>query len=130
MASIRKEFVVSASPARVWDAVRDFGAVHRRLAPGFVVDARLDGNARQVTFGNGSTAREVLVDIDDAALRLVYSVTDGPFKHDNASVQIVAEGSGSRFIWQRDMLPDEVKPAIDAAMDQASAVMKATLESA
>src|SRR5882762_30789 len=38
MASIRKEIVIEASPKRVWDAVRDVGAVHERLAPGFVVD--------------------------------------------------------------------------------------------
>src|SRR5262245_56290355 len=123
MASIRKEFVVSTPPARVWDAVRDFAAVHRRLAPGFVVSTQMDGDAaRIVTFGNGSTAREQLVDVDDAAMRLVYAVVGGRFTHDNASVQVFAEGRGSRFIWQRDMLPDELKPAIDAAMDQASAV--------
>jgi hypothetical protein len=33
--------------------VRDVGAVHRRLVPGIVVDARLDGDARVVTFANG-----------------------------------------------------------------------------
>ena len=36
MASILTEILLDASPAEVWDAVRDVGAVHRRLAPGFV----------------------------------------------------------------------------------------------
>lgn len=128
MASIRKEFVVSAPPAKVWDAVRDFGAVHQRLAPGFLIDAKRDGDVREVTFFNGNTAREALIDCDDAAMRLVYSVIGERFTHDNASVQIVPDGAGSRFIWQRDMLPHELKPAIDGMMDRACGVMKATLD--
>ena len=36
MASIRREIVIEARPADVWDAIRDVGAVHTRLAPGFV----------------------------------------------------------------------------------------------
>ncbi len=39
-------------------AVRDFGAVHQRLVPGFVVDSRLDGDACVLTFANGMVARE------------------------------------------------------------------------
>ncbi len=128
MASIRKEFVVDASAAQVWSAVRDFGAVHQRLAPGFVVDTKLDGDARVVTFGNGMTARERLIDLDDASRRLVYGVVDGRFTHDNASVQIVEEGAQRcRFIWQRDMLPNDLAPAVNAMMDQGTKVMQQAL---
>ena len=49
----------------MWDAIRDVGAIHRRLAPGFVVDTKMDGDARIVTFGNGLVARELIVDIDE-----------------------------------------------------------------
>ncbi len=38
MASIRREISIAADPAEVWDAIRDVGAVHRRVAPGFVTD--------------------------------------------------------------------------------------------
>ncbi len=34
MASIHQEIVIEASPEHVWDAVRDVGAIHERLAPG------------------------------------------------------------------------------------------------
>src|ERR1700737_1503825 len=74
MASIHKDIPIDASPADVWAAVRDFGAVHQRLVPGFVLDARLDGDARIVTFANGTVSRELLVDCDDARRRLVYAV--------------------------------------------------------
>ena len=50
MATIRKEFSLNTAAEKVWDALRDFGAVHVRLAPGFVLDTRLDGDVRIVTF--------------------------------------------------------------------------------
>ncbi len=40
MASIHKDIPLDARPDDVWAAVRDFGAVHRRLVPGFVLDTR------------------------------------------------------------------------------------------
>ena len=78
MASIRKEIVIDASAERVWDALRDWGALHVRLVPGFATDARLDGEDRIVTFFNGSVLRERLVDLDDdGAVRhsVITSVT-------------------------------------------------------
>jgi hypothetical protein len=54
MASIRKEILIEASTEHVWAAVRDVGALHQRLVPGFVVDTRLEADARIVTFGNGN----------------------------------------------------------------------------
>lgn len=93
MASIRKEVQVNASPKKIWDAVRDVGAVHERLAPGFVVDTRLEEGARVVTFGNGQEARELIVDVDDQARRLVWAVVGSPrLTHHNASLQVFAEG--------------------------------------
>jgi uncharacterized protein YndB with AHSA1/START domain len=131
MASITKQVVIDAPPEAVWDALRDFGAVHERLAPGFVVDARLEGDARVVTFFNGAVARELLVDIDDAAHRLVYSVVDSPLNatHDNSSAQVVADTGGSRFVWTKDVLPDGIAPRIEELMEQGIGVVKQTLES-
>jgi len=131
MASITKQIVIDASPEAVWDALRDFGAVHERLAPGFVVDARSEGDVRVVTFFNGVVARELLVDIDDDARRLVYSVVDSPLNatHDNSSAQVVANTGGSRFVWIKDVLPDEIAPRIDELMEQGIGVVKETLES-
>ena len=56
MASIRNEIALGAAPERVWDALRDFHAVQRRVAPGFLTESKPDGDARIVTFANGVTA--------------------------------------------------------------------------
>ncbi len=130
MASIHKDISIDAAAADVWAAVRDFGAVHRRLAPGFVTDARLDGDARIVTFANGNVARELLVDLDDARQRLVYAVVSERVRHYNASVQVLAEGEGrSRLVWIVDVLPNEIAAYIGGQMDQAAIAMQKALGS-
>jgi hypothetical protein len=128
MASIHKDIPIDASPADVWAAVRDFGAVHQRLAPGFVLDARLDGDARIVTFANGTVARELLVDCDEARRRLVYAVINERVKHYSASVQVLADGDArARLVWIVDVLPNEIAPYIGGQMDQAALAMEKTL---
>src|SRR5437773_9053328 len=88
MASIRKEILINAHAADVWAAVRDVGAVHQRLAEGFVVDTRLDGSARTVTFANGLVLRELIVDVDDEARRLVYAAVGGRATQDRKSTRL------------------------------------------
>jgi hypothetical protein len=132
VASVRKEITIGARPDDVWAALRDFGAVHERLAPGFVVDSHLDGDARIVTFFNGAVARELLVDIDDDARRLAYSVVESPLglTHHNASAQVLPDGDGgSRFVWIADLLPDGPGPRVDEMMERGIGVMKEALES-
>src|SRR5215813_5039559 len=129
MASIRREMLVEADPKEVWDAIRDVGAVHTRLAPGFVVDTRLEEGARIVTFGNGMVARELIVEVDDEARRVVWAVVGGRMTHHNASAQVFADGGGrSRFVWIADLLPNELAGDIRALMEQGTAVIKKTLD--
>lgn len=129
MASIQKEFAIASSAQDVWDAVRDFGAVHTRLAPGFVTDAVMDGDSRLVTFSNGTSAREILVDCDDAKRRLVYAVVGERIRQHSASVQIYEDGDRrSKFVWTVDVLPNEIAPYISGQMDLSIAAMKKRLE--
>jgi hypothetical protein len=129
MASIHKDISINAPAHEVWDAVRDFGAVHTRLARGFVLDSKLDGEARIVTFSNGTVARELLVDCDDARRRLVYAVISERLKQHSASVQIVADGDvHCRMIWIVDLLPHEIAPYISSQMDLGAAAMQKALE--
>ena len=44
MASIHKEIEIERNREFVWDAIRDVGAIHKRLVPGFVVDCKLEGD--------------------------------------------------------------------------------------
>jgi len=129
MASIRKEISTSASVDYVWAAIRDIGALHTRLVPGFVVDTKLEPGARIVTFGNGMVVREPIVDIDDRARRLVWSAIGGPLTHYNASAQVFANPDGqTKVVWIADLLPNEAAEEISRMMEQGMIVMKATLD--
>lgn len=129
MASIQKNFLIEACPNDVWDALRDFGALHTRLVPGFVTDTRLEGDARIVTFANGTVAREILVDCNETRRRLVYAIpANERVKHYSASAQIFADGDGrSRMTWIVDVLPNEMASYISAQMDQGVAAMQKAL---
>jgi carbon monoxide dehydrogenase subunit G len=129
MASIRKEITTRANPDQVWDALRDVGALHTRLVPGFVTDTRHEGEERVVTFGNGKVVREPIIAIDEHARRVVWSATGGSLTHHNGSAQVFPEDSGqSRVVWITDLLPHEAAPAIEAMMEQGMAAMKRTLD--
>ena len=130
MASVRKEIETDARPKDAWAAIRDIGALHTRLVPGFVIATRVEPDARIVTFGNGMEIREPIVDLDDAARRLVWSAEGAGTTHYNASVQVFeGTGRGSRVVWIADFLPHDQKSQIEAMMEQGMAVMKQTLDS-
>src|ERR1700755_1207350 len=129
MASIHKDIPLDAPAHEVWDAVRDFGALHTRLVRAFVLDTKKDGDARIVTFANGTVARELLVDCDDARRRLVYAIVNERITQHSASVQICDDSEGRcRFIWTVDVLPNTIAPYIDEQMDLAISAMKAKLD--
>jgi len=130
MATIRMEIALDARPDDAWDALRDFHAVHERLAPGFVIDSQPDGDrARTVTFFNGATAREVLVGVDEDARRLAYCIPEGlpGCTHHSASAEVTPEARGCRFVWVTDVLPDELADVIEPMMQQGADVIRTTL---
>lgn len=129
MAAIRKEIDIARSKAVVWDAIRDVGAIHRRLVPGFVVDCKLDGETRTVTFANGMVVRELIVAVDDEQCRHSWSARGEPLTHHNASVQVFARGDdAAHVVWIADLLPDEAAETVAGMIQQGLDTMKRTLE--
>jgi hypothetical protein len=128
MASIHREIWIDTPPERAWDALRDVGAIHTRLARGFVTDVKLEDGARVVTFGNGMVARELIVALDDAARRVAWSVVGGPMTHHNASAQVFSDAGGTRFVWIADLLPHALSPVIARMIEQGLVAIKHTLE--
>jgi hypothetical protein len=129
MASIYKEIEIGRAGEQVWNAIRDVGAIHERLVPGFVVDCKLDGDSRIVTFANGMVVRELIVDVDDETRRHSWSARSEPFTHHNASVQVFPEGKDRcRVVWIADLMPDEVAEATGDMIQQGLDTMKRTLE--
>jgi hypothetical protein len=130
MASIVKEIVIDVPASNVWEAIRDFGEVHR-LVPGLLASCHLDGDARVVTFrGSSRIARELLVSSDDDLRRLVYAEPGGPFVTRSATCQVFAvDDLRSKFVWTQDLLPDSLATLISDNMDRALPDLKQTIES-
>ena len=131
MASIRREAIIEASADLVWDAVRDVGQVHKRVVPGFLTDCRMEEGARVVTFFNGMVARELIVDLDEKARRLVWSARNERLEHHNASLQVfdVAGLASCRVVWIADVLPHAAAQIVGGLMDEGLACMRKTLGS-
>jgi hypothetical protein len=129
MASIIRELHVNANADAVWDALRDYGNVHDRVARGFVTGTRTDGADRIVTFVNGAVARERFVAADDEHRRLVYSVVESSFDliHHQASVEVIRSGDGSTLRWITDVLPDAAAEPIGMMMDAGAVAIQTTL---
>ena len=128
MATIHKEFLVQAPPEAAWDAIRDVGAVHTRLARGFVIDTALDGDTRTVTFANGLVARERIVAVSDPLRRLAYTSVGGRASHHHASLQVFpAAGGQSRLLWITDLLPDDLHGPVSQMVEHGASAIQATL---
>ena len=131
MASIRTEHVIDADAAHVWKTIGDWENGPADMAPGLVVSSRAEGPVRVVAFADGRVVRERLVTRDDDARRIVYSVIGDTMRpdHDNAVMHVMSEREGRcRFVWSRDVLPDELAEPLLAAMRAAGAVIKRTFE--
>ena len=129
MATIHREIEIERGKDFVWDAIRDVGAIHKRLVPGFVVDCKLEGDWRIVTFANGMIVRELIVSIDDKTCRHSWSARGEPLTHHNASVQVFSQGQDKcRIVWIADLMPNEAAEAIAEMIQQGLATMKQTLE--
>lgn len=131
MASLRKSVDITVTADAAWDAVRDFGQLHTRIAPGLVTNTVLEdgGKVRVVTFANGMSLREHLVGIEDDQKRLVWSAESDQWHHHNGALQVVDLGDGmSRTTWVADVLPDEAGEMIGTIMEMGLGAMKAHLE--
>jgi hypothetical protein len=130
MASIRITIPIARPASDVWWAIADVGAVHRRLARGFVVDTQLDGDGRVVTFENGFVAREILVDVDDSGRRLAYAVVESPLgmRHHHATMEVEAADDRSVLLWVADVAPDEAAAPVGEFMRLGAEAIRRTLE--
>ncbi len=133
MPTVHKEILIQASPEDVWSAVRDVGALHTRLVPGFVTHVEMVADAsppaRMVTFASGMILKEHIVSVDDTQRRLVWSIESDNVRHHNGAMQVFDAGPGlTRVTWIADVLPQAMADAFTPLMGQGMEIMKAHLE--
>jgi polyketide cyclase/dehydrase/lipid transport protein len=133
VATVHVEADINVSSQRVWDAIADVGAVHRRLLPGRVVDARIEDDTRILTMPDGSQIRELIISVDHSIRRMAYAVTEGqrlPLTYHHAAFQVVDHGDHSRLVWLTDVLPhamaDAVRPRVERGIIEIKQVLEST----
>lgn len=130
MPTICHETQIDRPAAEVWDAVRDVGALHTRLVPGFVVATTMLPNepvpVRRVTFATGTVLDEVIVTNDDARRRLVWTIRG--LDHHNGAIEVQAVEDGARVTWTADVLPAALAERFAPLMAAGLTRMKAVLE--
>ncbi|MFI9787620.1 SRPBCC family protein [Kitasatospora sp. NPDC051984] len=131
MATIHRETLLDTAPDTGWAALRDWGSVHHRLAPGYVTDTRVEDDIRVVTFADGTVVHELIVSLDDDTRRIAYTVIGGSLTpaHHHASMQIRPETGGrSRFVWTTDVRPATLADPIAGMVDQGIEAIRRTLK--
>jgi Polyketide cyclase / dehydrase and lipid transport len=127
MASLRNEILLEVPAAEAWAALKNISRTHELFA-GVLVDGRLEGDIRIVTFASGMVARERIVAVDDSRMRVAYAVLDS-FEQHAASMQIVPVNPHQcRFVFVSDFLPDTSAEIVGPLMTQGCLALKRVLE--
>jgi hypothetical protein len=127
MTSLRNEILLEVPAAEAWAALKDIPRTHELFA-GVLVDGRLEGDIRTVTFANGMVVHERIVAVDDSRMRVAYAVLDS-FEQHAACMQIVPVSPRQcRFVFVSDFLPDTNAEMVGPLMAQGCVALKRVLE--
>jgi hypothetical protein len=127
MATIYREIAVETAADDAWTALRDPADVARVFA-GVLTAARMERELRWVTFADGTVIEERVIAVDDAHLRLAYSVGGGRFEHHHSTLQVVADTpTRCRVVWISDFKPDERGMVVEPLMDAGCAALARNL---
>jgi hypothetical protein len=131
VSSVTVDVLVEAGGAFTWDVVRDVYAVDTRLIPGFVVAVEKGPDSRIVTFADGMTVTERIVELDDDARRLQYQATEGgPLTHHLGTMIVREDDAGVHLVWTTEFAPASVVDHATTTMRTTAELMKKTIDAA
>ncbi len=128
MAKGKAEVTIDRTPDEVWALVGRFEALDEWM-PG-IDSCEMDGDVRKLTT-MGMEIHEQLMDRDETAHRISYSIVQSPLplEHHLATITVIPEGSGSRLEWAYEVLPDEMTAGIAPIYEGSVQAIKQLLES-
>ena len=120
MASLTKTIELGTDADKAWELISDPGRANELIT--FLGEVTVTGDTRVCAIGEDHL-EELIVDVDHAARRFVYSIKASPFgfTHHSASMQVVADEEGTRLVWVTDFAPDAAAGALGEALDGAAA---------
>ena len=116
---------LDASPDAAWAVVGDFHGIADWF-PG-IESNRPDGDVRVLSMGT-MEIREQLVERNEAACTLVYSIVGGvPLERHRATVTVSPREGGSHVDWAVDIEPDAMLPIMTDTYQKALEALQAKL---
>jgi mxaD protein len=126
MADATAEITTTASPDATWKLVGDYFGLADWM-PG-IDECVAEGDDRVLSM-MGMTIRERLLERDDAARRVRYSIVDGaPVETHEATITVHPDGDGSRITWDVSATPDEMAGMMQGIYQSSLEAVKAKLE--
>ena len=128
MSTATAELAMNATPDAVWALVGDFFGIGAWM-PG-IETCKEDGDDRLIGM-MGMTIREHLVNRDEDAKALTYSITDGaPVESHEATITVHDADGGSRVTWDVTATPDDMANLMQGLYQQALDALKTKAETA
>jgi carbon monoxide dehydrogenase subunit G len=116
---------VPASADQAWALVGDFQGIGQWF-PG-IDSVRADGDDRVLSMF-GMEIRERLLERDDTARAITYSIVDGvPVEHHQATVSVTPTDGGSTITWAFEAEPDSMVALLADSYKTALAALKEKL---
>jgi hypothetical protein len=107
METVTHAVTIGVPASEAWAAISDVGQLLVRVAPGLVMDMRLEdgGDVRIVTFATNAVPKKHIISNDPDTMRLAWTASDGPRTHHKTSLKTRADGAGCTATWMADVLP-------------------------
>ena len=129
MASVRHETFIEGGADRVWARITDHGAI----AGWFPLVRRsvaVDARHRRLVLVNGARLKEEIVANDPCLRRLQYRIIGGDIsvEHHLGTIDVIADGVGTRVVYETEVMPRELADTIGPATLDALAELRRQIE--
>jgi carbon monoxide dehydrogenase subunit G len=126
MGSGLAEIDIAGSAEDVWKLAGDFGGIGDWM-PG-IESCRVEGEDR-ILSTMGMTITERLINKDDSAKTITYSVIDGAsLESHEATISVTGSGDTTHVTWAVDAKPDQMAEIMAGVYQQALEAIKAKIE--
>lgn len=128
MAEGKAEVTIDRTPDEVWAVVGRFEGLDEWM-PG-IDSCEMDGDVRKLQ-SQGMELHEQLVNRDEAAKTISYSLIKGPIplEHHLATISVEPDGEGSKLTWAYEVRPDAMAAAFAPVYEGSVQTVKQQLES-
>ena len=132
METVTHAIKIGVPASEAWATISDVDQLHVRMAPGLVMDTRLEdgGDARIAALANSAVPTEHIISNDPETMRLAWTASGGPWTHHKTSLQIRADGAGCTATWIADVFPQAAAASFAQIVELGLSTLKAHMEPA